>query len=156
MLFGVDNIRDRITHLNWTRNLWSACRHNIRRYQHESMDHYVYAPCQWETALHCNAVSHWLGADTEWSLHDYGKWHKLLDSVVVSFHKKEAVFVESGTYWYANICKKARNMYNVFPQIWTCFVLLWFEFSLTDIPMWFFTHIPHDCITVIGGNVMIA
>ena len=27
--FGVDNIRDRITHLNWTRNLWSACRHNI-------------------------------------------------------------------------------------------------------------------------------
>ena len=25
------------------------------------MDHYVYAPSQWETMLHCNVVSHWLG-----------------------------------------------------------------------------------------------
>ena len=31
-------------------------------------DHYVYAPSQWEFALHCNDISHWLGADTEWSL----------------------------------------------------------------------------------------
>ena len=25
-------------------------------------DHYVHAPSQWETALQCSAVSHWLGA----------------------------------------------------------------------------------------------
>ena len=31
-------------------------------------DHSVYVPWQWETALQCNAVSHWLGAYTEWSL----------------------------------------------------------------------------------------
>ena len=31
-------------------------------------DHSVYVLSQWETALHCNAVSHWLGAYTEWSL----------------------------------------------------------------------------------------
>ena len=31
-------------------------------------DHSVYAPGQWEMALHCNAVSHWLDAYTEWSL----------------------------------------------------------------------------------------
>ena len=29
----------------------------------------MYAPSQWEMALHCNTVSHWLGAAyTEWSL----------------------------------------------------------------------------------------
>ena len=32
-------------------------------------DHSVYPPSQWEMALHCNTVSHWLGAYTEWSLH---------------------------------------------------------------------------------------
>ena len=32
-------------------------------------DHFVYAPNQWETTLHCNVVSHWLGAYTKWSLH---------------------------------------------------------------------------------------
>ena len=30
--------------------------------------HFVYAPSQWETTLHCNVVSHWLGAYTKWSL----------------------------------------------------------------------------------------
>ena len=33
-------------------------------------DHSVYVPSRWEMALHCNAVSHWLGAYTEWSLYD--------------------------------------------------------------------------------------
>ena len=28
----------------------------------------VYAPSQWETTLHCNVVSRWLGTDTKWSL----------------------------------------------------------------------------------------
>ena len=31
-------------------------------------DHFVDVPSQWETALHCNAVSHWLGAYIESSL----------------------------------------------------------------------------------------
>ena len=31
-------------------------------------DYFVYAPSQWETALQCNAVSHWLGAYIDWSL----------------------------------------------------------------------------------------
>ena len=29
----------------------------------------VNAPSQWETTLHCNVVSHWLGACTKWSQH---------------------------------------------------------------------------------------
>ena len=31
-------------------------------------DNSVYVPSQWEMALHCNAISHWLGAYIEWSL----------------------------------------------------------------------------------------
>ena len=33
---------------------------------HTGRDHSVYAPGQWATALHCNAVSHWLGTYREW------------------------------------------------------------------------------------------
>ena len=33
-----------------------------------SRDHFVNASCQWERTLHCNIVSHWLGAYTKWSL----------------------------------------------------------------------------------------
>ena len=32
-------------------------------------DQFVYAPSQWDTTLHCNIGSHWLGAYTKWSLH---------------------------------------------------------------------------------------
>ena len=32
-------------------------------------DHSVYVPSQWEMALQYNAIAHWLGAYTEWSLH---------------------------------------------------------------------------------------
>ena len=35
--------------------LYVYCKHN-----------FVYAPSQWETTLQCNAVSHWLGAYTEY------------------------------------------------------------------------------------------
>ena len=28
-------------------------------------DHFVYGPCQWETTLQCNVVSHWLDAHTK-------------------------------------------------------------------------------------------
>ena len=37
------------------------------KYQHDCRDHFVFAPSQWETTLHCNVVSHWLGANTKWS-----------------------------------------------------------------------------------------
>ena len=34
-------------------------------------DHFVYAPSEWGTLLHWNVISHWLGADTTWSLARY-------------------------------------------------------------------------------------
>ena len=36
----------------------------ILRYQSISRDHFLYAPWQWEMVLHCNTISHWLGAYT--------------------------------------------------------------------------------------------
>ena len=33
-----------------------------------SMAYSLYVPSQWEMALHSNAISHWLGIYTEWSL----------------------------------------------------------------------------------------
>ena len=35
---------------------------------HLYRDRFVYVLSQWETTLHCNIVSHWLGAYTKWSL----------------------------------------------------------------------------------------
>ena len=32
------------------------------------VNHSLYVFSQWETALQCNTISHWLGAYTEWSL----------------------------------------------------------------------------------------
>ena len=31
-------------------------------------DHFVYAPSQWGMMLQCKTISHWLGANTKWSL----------------------------------------------------------------------------------------
>ena len=41
-----------------------------------SRDHCVYVSSQWETTLHCNVVSHWVGAFTEWSLDVYYQWQQ--------------------------------------------------------------------------------
>ena len=38
-------------------------------------DHFVYAPSQWETTLHCNVASHWLGTYAKWFLETYYDWH---------------------------------------------------------------------------------
>ena len=43
-------------------------------YEHSPRDHFVNAPSQWETTLHCNVVSHWLGAFTKWSLQSNTIW----------------------------------------------------------------------------------
>ena len=37
----------------------------------DSRDHFMYASSQWETTLHCNVVSHRMGAYTECSLGQY-------------------------------------------------------------------------------------
>ena len=41
---------------------------NISVLRNYSMDHFVYAPSQWEMMLHCYIASHWLGIYTKWFL----------------------------------------------------------------------------------------
>ena len=42
-----------------------------RLFAYVHRDHFVYAPSHWETMLHCNIVSYWLGAYTKCSLCAY-------------------------------------------------------------------------------------
>ena len=35
-------------------------------------DYFVNVPSQWDMVLHCNVISHWLGANTKWSLRHSG------------------------------------------------------------------------------------
>ena len=55
-----------------------------------SMDTFVYAPSQWETTLHCNIVSHWLGAYTKWSLHFITKVHAAF--LYTKLHSSNTIF----------------------------------------------------------------
>ena len=58
-------------------------------------DHSVYEPSQWETALHCNAVSLWLGTYTEWSLGFWAtsQYKTLFFYQVWEFHNKHKTVV---------------------------------------------------------------
>ena len=49
-------------------------------YFHQYRDAFVNVPSQWEMALHCNVVSHWLGAFTKGSLQSVHKHDYLHDS----------------------------------------------------------------------------
>ena len=46
-------------------------------------DQFVYAPIQWETTLHCNVVSHWLGVCSKWFL------------IYISFQKEQGLGLKS-------------------------------------------------------------
>ena len=58
-------------------NCWVLIRNFRRAVVRQDYDinrnHCGYTSCQWETTLHCNVVSHWLGAYTKWSLHQVHK-----------------------------------------------------------------------------------
>ena len=66
--------------VNFIHILWGNCR-NAR-------DHSVYAPSQWETALHCNAVSLWLDAYTEWPLNASGATPNDMQKYITSIHSR--------------------------------------------------------------------
>ena len=51
--------------------------HITVRLEQNGRDHFSYAPSQWETTLHCNVVSHWLGAYTKWTL----EWLTFADNI---------------------------------------------------------------------------
>ena len=47
----------------------------------ENIADYRFAPCQWETALLCNDVSHWLGASLESAPEN--KWYFVREREVI-------------------------------------------------------------------------
>ena len=81
-----------------------------------SRDHSVCAPSQWETALQCNAVFHWLGAYTEWSL--YSTRNHLSDLMcsteLLCINKTQ----ESSSWWFKSWLLKSWNMF--FPPFMNC------------------------------------
>ena len=65
-----DGLRpNRRRNIIWTYNglvYWGVC--IICLDELHNRDQFMNAPAQWETTLHCNAVSHWLGAYKKWSM----------------------------------------------------------------------------------------
>ena len=53
-------------HLSYCVNPIQSCYNN--QWSSKYKYHFVYAPSQWETTLHCNIIAHWLGANTKESL----------------------------------------------------------------------------------------
>ena len=51
----------------------------INCYNDTYIDHFVYAPSQWEMPLQCNVIYHWLDAYTKWSL------HLILQTIVINY-----------------------------------------------------------------------
>ena len=49
-------------------HLWCETYLFVSQWQRVCRDHFVNAPSQWETRLHCNGISHWLGTYTKWYL----------------------------------------------------------------------------------------
>ena len=47
-------------------------------------DHFVCVPSQWETMLHCNVISHWLGPYTNWSLQYSGECFHYTDVIMTT------------------------------------------------------------------------
>ena len=64
---------------------------------------YIYAPGQWETSLHCNDVSHWLGAYLNWSLHIVPISWKAITHYTWFYHS------ESHKYKHTNINRTAKR-----------------------------------------------
>ena len=56
--------------------------------------HSVYALSQWEMALHCNAVSHWSGAYTEWYLYKQDISHGVSKRSVEISQKISCLYID--------------------------------------------------------------
>ena len=64
-----------------------------------SSDHFVHVPCQWETTLHCNVISHWMGALS--MRYDVTLWPHLL--VAWRMHKIIHIFPCTALIFCANV-----------------------------------------------------
>ena len=93
----------------------------------EIRDHFVYAPNQWETTLHCTVVSHWLGAYTKWSLRN---WYIItrcllkvisITSMITDFFIQITIFAYMSTILY---CSSPMSWF-VYPVWWDMMGYCW-------------------------------
>ena len=70
----------------------------------QSMDHFVHVHSQWGTTLHCNVVSHWLGAFTKWSLLSCTKPSDLSNPSALTMELPQACSKPSSFNKYAYSC----------------------------------------------------
>ena len=54
---------------------WNWSHHSNSLQLDQLLDHFVYAPSQWETTLQYNVISHWLGTCTAWPLQLFKPCH---------------------------------------------------------------------------------
>ena len=69
----------------------------------ESRDHFVYVPSQRDMALYCNAVSHWLGPYTEWSLWKHARLSLKHFNVYIPSSTEATVHIFS-TFGHIHLC----------------------------------------------------
>ena len=94
-------------------------------------DHFVYAPSQWETTLHCNIGSYWLDAYT-WSLilHDIWFWVLMFIWIYILFFLKRT--------WQFDVCREVpTKLWGVFGEL-----KLWFKFCFIAVFMDHFVYAP--------------
>ena len=61
-------------------------------------DHFVYAPSQWKTTLHCNVVFYWLGAYTKRSLNCIHSTWKLIPANMPKWTGIGPMLTETGPF----------------------------------------------------------
>ena len=89
-------------------------------------DHFVYAPSQWETTLHCNVISHWLSTYSKWSLQLLSPPN--LSYLLQKLHKLETMQTVLFLYHVADKHESVRNVkwiYHTTKRV-VSMVLLWF------------------------------
>ena len=83
----------------------------------------AYVPSQWEMALQCDAISHWLGAYTEWSLI---KWNSTVQYVSRIMHIVYFLFVPISldiAHW---LMALGKYNYQLGMWIWSQFPLIFY------------------------------
>ena len=101
-------------------------------------DHFVYASSQRKTVLHCNAISHWLEAHTEWSLCDHPEFAEFIE-IFVDSGSTSQTWCDTVSHWvnraWSNDFCFQPNRIN--PQV------IWLKIYFISPNTIFWFHIPH-------------
>ena len=128
-------------------------------------DHFVYAPSQWETTLHCNVVSHWLDTYTKWSLEDKDLftlqsehrgcwWGGYSKSQGISSHDIDLIAPEYSGYnaCWVNILRHGTHFTNNFSIV----IHIWWKFHfalIQAVAHWLLLNFAHGMTAVLSWQM---